>query len=238
MKLVMKRVCFIEMEGILLARGQYSPDKQFVSTFLKKLSDFVEKNDIDLYLLSGYHETIAHKEFEAAKLKKYFDKDHFLYVDEEYISSKAEVDEKIHRDTLEKDPEFVDSYFKQIAINNIIKKDSVSKEDVLLLCNDIWVDAYYTTRFSQVDFALFEDNLLERGEKTDMLSGLAYFSLKFDSVKLLLEKFPVVDFASLDKFVFNTMKKVLMKDVDLSGVVKKIAKQKLGEGGLDETKIN
>jgi len=235
----MKRVCFVEMEGILLSHKDYSPNPKRVSAFVKKLTGFCKKENIDLYLLSGFHEIIAKKEFKKSGFEKYFDKGHFLFVDEEYISNKADIDEKIHRGSLEKDPEFVDSYFKQIVIQKIIEKDSVPNESVLLLCNDIWVDAYYTTRFSKVDFALFEENILERGNKAPSLLGLAYFSLKFDSVKVLLESFPSIDLTALDKFVFNTMKKLLLEEVDFSGVAKKVSESKAGNklGGLNETKL-
>jgi len=235
----MKRVCFIEMEGVLKSHNNYSADEKKVSEFIKRLSAFCKTKKIELYLLSGYHEVVAKKEFKESEIGKYFDKKHFLFVTEKYISDKAEVDEKIHRDSLDKDPGFVDSYFKQVAINKVISKNSLERNEILLLCNDLWVDAYYTTRFSKVDFALFEGNIQERGVPTDRISGLAYFSLDFNSVKNLLTNFPEVDLKLLDKFVFETMKKVIMSDVDLSGVVKKIVNNKSSNvGGLDETKIN
>ena len=214
------------MEGILLSHEDYSTDSKRVFNFVDKLATFCKKENIDLYLISGFHEVIAKKEFKKSGLEKYFDKKHFLFVNEEYILGKADVDEKIHRDSLKEDEMFVDSYFKQVAIQKIIEEDNVSSDEVLLLGNDIWVDAYYTTRFSKVDFALFEENILQRGNKAKSLEGLAYFSLEFNSVKSLLEDFPIVDLKSLDKFVFDTMKKVIMDNVDLSGVAKKISENK------------
>jgi hypothetical protein len=235
----MMRVCLIEMEGVLLAHDGYSPDKKRVESFLKKLSNYTKKEKIKLYLLSGYHEKVAKKKFDESNLKKYFNKEYFFYVDEEYISKKADVDKKIHIDALQTDPMFVDSYFKQVAMQKIVDEQSIPKEEILLLCNDIWVDAYYTTRFTKVNFALFEENILERGNKTERVSGLAYFSFEFNSVKQLIEDFPKVDLGPLGKFIFNIMQKVIMSNVDLSGVVKKISKNKQGVGGgLDETKIN
>jgi len=234
----MKRVCFIEMEGILKSHNTYSADEKRVKELIKKLYNFCKEKNIELYLLSGYHEKIAKKEFKESELGKYFDKKHFLFVTEKYISDKADVDEKIHRDSLDKDPGFVDSYFKQVAINEVKTKTAFEQDEILLLCNDLWVDAYYTTRFSKVDFALFEENLQERGNVADRISGLAYFSLDFDSVKTLLTEFPNVNLKELDKFVFNTMKKVIMGSVDLSGVVNKIVNKKsIGGSELDETKI-
>ena len=235
----MMKVCFIEMEGLLLASGDYLPDKKRLTKFIEQVSNFCKKEKISLYLLSGFHEKIAMEEFDNSNLKKYFDKSHFLYVDENYISKKAELDEKIHREALDNDSKFIDSYFKQIAIEKVIDETRVAKEEMLLLCNDIWVDGYYTTRFTKINFALFEENILERGNKAERISGLAYFSLEFDSVKKLIVNFPEIDFDPMGKFIFNIMKKVLMSDVDLSGVVKKISKNQAKSGsGLNETKIN
>ena len=60
-------------------------------------------------------------------------------------------------------------------------------------------------------------------------------------VKVLLENFPEVDLKPLDKFIFDTMKKVLLRDADFSGVVKKVLEKKDHSndlGGLNETKID
>ena len=111
------------MEGILLYNKEYSPNAKRVSDFISKLSKFCKKEKVDLYLLSGFHEKVSKREFKKSGFGKYFDKEHFLFVDEKYISEKADVDEKIHRDALENDPGFVDSYFKQIAILNMIIKN-------------------------------------------------------------------------------------------------------------------
>ncbi len=236
----MKRVCFVEMEGILIEYKGYVPDKKRIEKFSKELTSFCKKEKIDLYLLSGLHKKVATKKFESSILKKYFSKEKFLFVDNKYIEGKEDVDEQRHHSALEKDSEFEDSYFKQVAINKIMEKDKVLPSDILLLCNDVWVDGYYTVRFSKVDFAIFNENLLERGNPIEYISGLAYFSLDFKSVKILLKKFPELDLNPLNKFIFDTMQKILLNDVDFSRVVKKAFQKKKepGVGGLDETKID
>jgi hypothetical protein len=218
----MQKACFIEMEGVLLPEGNYLPDEFRAKDFLEKMVEFCLKKKIEFFLVSGFHESVAKRKFSESFLEKYFDEKHFLFVDENYISSKSEVDEKVHRKSLEENPEFNDSYFKQVSIQKVIDASHLTKKEVLLLCNDMWVDGYYTTRFSKVNFAIFQENVLDRGKNVDPISGLAYFSLEFASVKTLLENFPDVELSALDKFVFNKMKEVLLKDTDFSGVIKKV----------------
>jgi hypothetical protein len=50
---------------------------------------------------------------------------------------------------------------------------------------------------------------------------LAYFNFDFETVKILLKNFPVIDFSSLDKFVFEIMKKVILKDTDFDEIYHK-----------------
>lgn len=223
--LLMKKVCFIELEGVLSSFGSYVPNERRLKNLLDDLIPYCKKKKVELFIISGHHETIAQKKLLEAELHTYFDKGHFLFVDEEYISSKAEVDQKLHRDGLEKDPHFIDSYFKQVAIQKILAQKKIPQKDALLFGDDLWVDGYYTMRFSKIDFALFEENLLDRGKQIQLVSGLAYFKLEFDSVKLLIEKFPKVDNSALDKYVFEAMKKVLIGDNFVEAVKRGLVKK-------------
>ncbi len=235
----MKKVCFIEFEGILANYQEYKVDEARAQKFFKKLSEFCLENKIDLYVVSGYHEKIAKKGFLESFVSKELKESNFFFVDENYLLSKADMDEKLHRSNLEKDPNFNDSFFKQTIVSKILAEKKLSVKDSLLLCNDVWVDAYYTTRFSKTDFALFEDNITDRGKKIGKVSGLAYFDFDFSSVEKLLNIFPETDFSALDKIVFEEMKKVLFKDVDLSKLKEKAIKQKGKQkwSGLNETQI-
>jgi hypothetical protein len=221
----MKKLCFVEMEGVLLPLHSYSPDEKKSASFVSSLSKYAKKNKIELYLISGYHERVAKEKFALGKLSKYFDEKHFIFVNEHYISKKSEDDAKLHKKNLEDNPNFVDSFFKQVVLSEIIAEKNILPSDVLLLCNDAWVDAYYTTRFSKVDFALLQDNVCDRGKKIDPISGLAYFSLSIGSVKFLLSSFPVVDFSALDKYVYDEMKRVLVGSSFKDAVVKGLSKR-------------
>jgi len=206
----MKRLCFIEMEGVLAPFASYKPDLEKVKHFLSQLTSFSKKNKIELFLISGYNEPVAKKIFAENSFESYFDSAHFLFVDETYIGKKVDTDKKMHKDALVKDPKFNDTFFKQPTISALLKEKDLNEKDALLLGCDVWSDGYYTTRFSKIDFAIFEGNVMDRGKPIERLCGLAYYNFGFDSVKQLLEKFPQVNNSSLDKYVFEVMKAALI----------------------------
>jgi hypothetical protein len=223
----MKKLLFLELEGVLTGYKEYVPNDAKVKEFVESLHSFCKENKIEVFLVSGHHETIAKQKMFEKKFHEFFDEKHFVFVDEIYIESKTEDDKKLHRDNLAKDLEFNDSFFKQILIQRILKEKDLNEKDVLLLCNDVWVDGYYTSRFSKVDFALFEDNLTDRGKKIDRINGLAYFNFDFDSVKQLLIDFPNTNLGSLDKYVFDVMNKVLVGDNIKSSIKQSILKKRV-----------
>lgn len=216
----MKKICFVEMEGLITPFGHYQPNGRRVKSFLEDLLEFSKEKGVEVFLVSGHAKEAAIEKLASVNFEGFFDEKHFLFVDEKYISKKAEMDKKVYEASLAKDPEFVDTYFKQVIISEIMKKKRLSEKDILLLSNDIWVDGYYTTRFSKVDFAIFEENIMDRGKPAERMSGLAYFNLDFASVKPLIEKFPHTDHVALDKYVFESMKKALIGD-NFTDLIKK-----------------
>ena len=223
----MKKICFIELEGVLTNYKEYVANDAKVKEFVKLLSSFCKENKIEVFLVSGHHETIAKQKMIEKKFHTYFDESHFAFVDEKYIESKGEEDKKLHKDGLSKDVNFNDSFFKQVFIQRLLKEKDLNEKDALLLCNDIWVDGYYTSRFSKIDFALFEENLTDRGNKTERLSGLAYFNFDFDTVKQLFMDFPDVNLVALDRYIFDVMNKVLVGDNVKNSIKQSILKKKM-----------
>lgn len=208
----MKKICFIEMEGILTPFGDYVPDEKKVRTFLSGLKDYFSRVGLEFFLISGHTDSVAQKKLLDNGLNDFFDPKHFLCVNEKYISSKSEIDRKLHQDGLARDKEFLDTYFKQVIISDLLKDKGFSPKEALLLADDVWVDGYYTLLFSKIDFAIFEENVLDKGKRIDKIDGLVYFNLSLDSIARLVEKFPASDNSILEKYVFESMKKVLVGD--------------------------
>ena len=223
----MLRVCFIEMEGVLLENNS-TPQKS--EEFVKQLTFFCKEKEIKLILLSGIHEKAAVEKFNSSFLKKYFSDEDFFYVDENYINSKSELDKKLYLKKLHEDSSFEDSFSKQVFMTDLLSKNSFSPKEALLLCNDVWVDAYYTTRFSKVNFALFMDNLKNRNNPADLISGLIYFTLNFSEVISILESFPLVDTTALEKLVFEEIKKSLIPPEAMSSIINKRISQLQDKG--------
>lgn len=234
----MKKVCFLNLEGVLLEEKNYVVSTNKVNSFLKELTLFSKENNIELFLVTGYNELIAKQKFLEKGFNNFFDVEHFVFVSEDYISNKTKEDKEIHLTKLEEDPMFIDSFFKQVFIKNYLEKNSLNPIDALLLCNDIWVDGYYTNRFSGIDFALLKNNLVDRGNETQIISGLAYFELEFGFVKKLLIDFPKTDYSFLDAYVFEIMKRALVSDSVKESIKESILKKsreskenELGSGG-------
>ncbi|MCX6803162.1 MAG: hypothetical protein NTY48_01175 [Candidatus Diapherotrites archaeon] len=209
---LMKKACFVEFEGVLAPSGAYSPSREKANKFLADLAKFCSKESIELFLVSGRHFIVAKPLIVEMGFEKFFDDSHFLCVDDNYISSKHEMDKLRHKESISKDPFFADTYFKQVAIINILDKNNFNPKGALLLSDDIWVDGYYSMRFSKIDFAILEDNILDRGKPACKIEGLAYFSLDFSVVRPLLTNFPDIDYSGLDKYVFESMKHALVGD--------------------------
>ena len=220
------------MEGVLLAHDAYSPNERKVRVLLEELTSFCREKKIELFLVSGFHESVALHKFSAAGFGEFFDKEHFVCVDEVYIGNKSEADMRLHRSNLEKDKDFADNYFKQVFISDKLKEKRIAHKDALLLGDDLWVDGYYTTRFSKIDFAIFEEHIVDRGRNAERISGLAYFNINFSSVKQLLEGFPATDNSALDRHIFEEMKKVLVGDTFADAVKKGMIKKTVKKQGL------
>jgi hypothetical protein len=223
----MKRLCFLKFEGLLEDNANYFVDKKKASVFVRNLCDFCSKNNVEVFIVSGFHENVALEKFEESFLKDFFDKEHFVFVEDSHIFSKHETDKKLHEQNLEKDSFFVDSFFKQTFISRMLVEKNCSGNEALLFCNDVWVDGYYTMKFSKIDFVLFENNLLDRNNAVEKINGLKYFS--FDSnPKDFFENPLNLNYSFLDKYVFEKMKEVLLKDVDFSKLKEKIGGEKSG----------
>ncbi|MDD4251208.1 MAG: hypothetical protein PHX27_03385 [Candidatus ainarchaeum sp.] len=216
----MKKLCFLNFEGFLVNNLDYVVDEKKANFFIKKVFEFCKNNNIELFLISGLHEKVVLKKFENSFLKEFITKEHFFFVTDEYISLKHESDEQLHIDNLKNNEFFVDSFFKQTIISKLLAEKNISPNESILFCNDVWVDGYYTTKFSKSNFVIFENNITDRGKKIDKINGLIYFNFDSNPNELFGEL--VIDYSSLNKYVFDVMKDVLLKDVDFSKLKKKL----------------
>lgn len=208
-----KRHIFFALENVFMPPGSAMPSKKMLS-LLEFLHGLSEKGMIHLYLVSGLHGDKARKKLEQLGLSKYFSDAKFFFVTHEYIHAKAEVDRDRHLESLKNDPDFLDHYLKQAVILEMVGSGKISKEESVLVGNDLMFDAFYTSRFSGIDFVLVKDSLSLRGEPVkDEISGLNYISMeKGDFKKILYWEFAKNDIAALEKRIFDEIGKALIGD--------------------------
>ena len=223
-----KKAIFLGLGDVLIpGDADKKVDEKKVKEILEKLQDLEKKNSITLFLITGLHEEVAVKKIKKSGIAKYFKKENIYYVTKDYIQQKHEIDRQRHLAQLDKDPEFNDRYFKQYIIKKIIDRGKIPKEEMLLIGHDIWTDAFYTMRFSGIDFALLKEGLSERGKKSSkIIKGLIYARRDWKNFhKLLLGRFKKPDYQFLENYIYSELKQQLFGDLE-----GKIIKAKIDKG--------
>ena len=222
---VSKKNIFITLEDILI-KGEVNQeiDKQKTDSVMSYLSGMQENEWITLFLVTGLHEEKAKKLLGENGLYEFFNKENCFYVTKDYIHSKEEIDRQRHLQSLEQDPYFVDEYFKQKILMDFFEKETLKKEETVLIGHDIWFDGFYSMRFSKVDFVLVEKSLSDRNKLIpERIQGLTYIDFsQADLKKLILGKFPQADLRYLETYTFNILKEQLFQ----KGAIDKIIKVK------------
>ncbi len=226
-KQLKKKIIFLGLENILTA-GEVCKkvDRKAVEEILNNLQELEKEGLIKLILITGLQKEKALEKISKSDLGRFFKKENIYCVTREHINSKAEIDRKRHLFQLDKDPWFNDRFFKQHVIKKFIEK-GLPKEEMLLIGHDIWTDAFYTARFSGIDFALVKEALSERGNKSKkIIKGLLYIKRDWkDLRKLLFGKFKRPDCRLLESYIYSELKQQLFGDLEGKIIQAKIRKK-------------
>ena len=188
-------------------------------SFLKKLQD---KGIVELFLVTGFSGEKAKPLIEKSGLEKFFKKENIFFVTKKYIDSKEEIDRQRHLASLGSDQNFVDEFFKQSLLMDFFESGKILADETMLIGHDILVDAFYSARFSKVDFVLVRESLSERNKPMPAeIKGLNYVKLnESDFRKLIQGKFPANDTRFLENYVLNKMKLELFRSTEIEHLVK------------------
>jgi len=180
---VPKKVVFFPLENVLIPGpfvGKVDGTKSI--DFLHSFSVFAKKNNVSIYLLSAYPESIAAEKVSEFKLGRFFPKENVYAVNDAYLSQMQPIDRSRYDAKLKTNPACTDEYYRQMAMLEIMKTHGYAKEDCLLVGSDYWFDGFYTRRYAQVDVAFVESFLTSRGKSiAEKISGLWYFSWDVDA---------------------------------------------------------
>ena len=228
-----KTVLFFCLDDVLVP-GQVAKkvDKQAVEEILDNLTTLEMEFQFEKHLLISSHQEKALARLQASGLGGYFEQTHIHSVTGSYIEGMEKLDRQRYLAQLEKDPEFKDEYFKQIAISNYATVSGIPKERMALVGHDLWTDGYYTRLVSRIDVAFMKDAFSERNQPPpEMIKGLTYLKREWGDVwKLILGKFPKPDYSALDLFCYARMRKQLIGDKIITGLVNRLPN--VGEGGV------
>jgi len=221
--IIRKNILFSLSDVLVFGSVNKKLSKLKASKLFKFLKPLEKNGLISLYLIVGQDEKKAIKKIKEYGIEKFFKKENMFFVTKEYIKEKEEIDRERHLANLDKDADFVDEFFKQRVLMDLIAEGKITREDSALICHDIWFDAFYCMRFSGVDFFIVESSLSERNQPLpEKISGLNYIKLgEADIKKILTDKFPRQDLRFLESYIFNKLKLELFEGTKIDSLVKK-----------------
>ncbi|HIH16260.1 MAG TPA: hypothetical protein HA252_02545 [Candidatus Diapherotrites archaeon] len=232
----LKKTCLFFCLGDVLVPGQVQSKADAfgkVREILENLSHLEDAFDFEKHLLVSSSQTRALERLQAASgVSGHFRQARIHSVTGSYVEGMEKLDRQRYLTQLEKDPEFKDEYFKQVAITNYATVSGIPRERMVLIGHDLWTDGYYTRLVSKIDFALVKDSLSERNQPPqEMIGGLTYLKRAWPDVwKLVLGKFPAPRYGAFDAFCYGRMRKQLIGDKIVSGLVNRLPR--IGEASV------
>ncbi len=216
--------------------------KNAIEEILNNLHEMeLRYKNFHVFVVSGADEKYIGETLAANALSDYFQKENILYVTQSYIDSKEPIDKERYYIELKKNPAFRDEFFKQYAIDReIIEKRGIPRENILLICHDLLTDAFYTLRFSQVDFALVKDALSYRHLPIkEVIKGLVYLNMNWrDFKKLLLGKSRKGDTKFLESYVYSRLQKDVIGGFGIDVKTIELKKKQKMEKKTQRTSLN
>ncbi|HLC37072.1 MAG TPA: hypothetical protein VJK05_05715 [archaeon] len=205
---------FIGLEDVLIpGNAEKEINLSEVKKIIRNLIQLNEKvPEFDFFILTGLREKEALKRIRNFPFLNEV-KDKIMSVTEGYIDSKEPQDKEFYLKRLNENHEFKDEYFKQTVIQGFIGK-GVGREKIELIGHDVWTDGFYTTKFSNVDFALIKSSLTHLDNPLNQeIPGVVYIERTWkDFKKILLGELKKPSLEELDKYVLNYFRKHLIAD--------------------------
>jgi len=230
-KSIKKTSIFLLLQNVLVPGSILKSVPKETAKAMEFLQKLQKDGLVELFLIVGQLKEPGSKVLEKSSFARAFSEKNIFFVTQDYINSKEPFDKERHLASLEKDPGFIDEFFKQKVILDLIEKGRVKRESSVLIAHDMWLDGFYTSRFSKIDFVLLKESLSEKNVPvTENIRWLNVISFtEKDLVNVILSKLPAPDLALLETRIFNRMNRELLSGTDFSGLVKKVSQAKKGQ---------
>ena len=229
-----KTIIFFGLEDVLVkGKLDESFKEKQVKQMLAKAKELEDKDDLKIILFSGSSKEIAMQKIKENKLTDYFKKENIRLIDNFYLKQKSDLDRKLYEKNIMENSTFKDEYFKQWTVQQEAEKTDLKK--FLLVGHDILFDAYYTLKFSQIDFVLIKSALSDTHLKSNNLfEGLPYIKRTWADLSKALEG--KVKLQNADAFIKMFEKQIALKLVGkdkLFGIVNMALEKKAGENAVN-----
>ncbi len=183
-------------------------DKKPDTLFMSELVDFSKDNNIDLFLITGLDKENGQKLVKEHGIDSYFDNNKIYHIEQSYSDSLSEIDKEIKEQAREKDPNYCDEYYKVYFFNNLYKQ---AKENTLFLGHDIWTDAYYLSKYANIDVILLKDTLSNNHSPHLIeIKDLHIIGPTFEVIKEHLEKEKKFNFEPLNNYANKQLYKEMI----------------------------
>ncbi len=227
---LVKTALFLGVEDVLVpGKVDSTVDNKAVKEILKNLSMLEKKvPEFRFFILTGYNQQIGSDLLKKHGLDSFCSEKRCFFVNLDYLASKKKIDRGIYAAELKKDPLFKDEYFKQIMVNQLGEKLAIPKEKMVMVGHDLFFGAFYTNRFSGIDFALIRSAISMRGQKFQqpLVKGLTYINRTWPDIrKLLIGQFPAADYSSLKSMIQSLLARELVSSQTMGQVVEARRKQ-------------
>jgi hypothetical protein len=204
-KSLQKTVLVFALDDVLVG-GTVAPtvDAAKTKTVLTNLSKLAAKVPIfRFFVVSSYQQEITLRKLDDAGIRKFFPDNRIRFVNAEYLDSKEQLDREIYEKALSEDALFRDEYFKQKEVERIRAEFDVEMEKMVLVGHDLFFDAYYSQRFSKIDFVLLKETLSNQNVRHEkIVKGLNYVHMDWKDIRdVLLGKFPPADYMQLRNYI-------------------------------------
>jgi len=237
---IKKRAVFFGLEDALVpGEIDKNVDMAEVKRILSNLSALRQKFPFfEFCLLSGRKIERARATAREFGIASMFPEGNIFGVSEKYLSEKTEIDRKRYETAVAENPDYKDEFFKQKAIEKFLGKKGIAKDAAVLVDHDVWTGAFYTMRFSKIDFALVGEAYSHSDNpKADRINGLVCIHRAWEDVlDLILGKKAKADNSALQKFVDRTISEAILGDTVFSKIAKSGKLRGVGRGTVEPPK--
>ncbi len=200
---MIKHFYFGMFDVLITGRLNKKPD----TSYLSQLVEFAKDEKIQLYLMTGLDASVSEEIVTENNLNAYFPSKNIICISDSYFKYLSEMDKELKTQEKEKCQCYSDEYFKVYYFNN---QFNLPKQKALFVGHDVWADAYYLHKFSQVNSVLLRCTLSHNHlSAIPAIKNLNIIDPTIECIKDYLLNEKQFDYSALcsyaDKFLYNEM---------------------------------